>query len=654
MDNYEYLEATRDLVRRYEISKAEEYFRKLKAPDSIDGKLEYMNLQSSITYHKGDYVASQLLTENTIEFFDTLTEDDKIRLFSHYMESLLLRSNNMDRLDQTIEFENCILTIQKLIHEKLLEDPNDKINLDNLGHIHRQLGRHHYKLRNLPEAIYSCETARDIYTKIGNKADLAIVYSYLGLIDTMQGHLDKGIINQINSIELLNEIGYTARLGTGYNNLGEIYRIKGDLETALAFYNKAYDVYKEDNRNSSLAAPLSNIGLIHFMKGEYNQAMQHFQKALLIDRISENSYEISDSLFNLVRVYIEMERYSDANKYQQELEKINEKTDSKLVDIRTNIARALILKTSKRTISKAKAQEILTGISKDKIHDFEYYILANLALIELLLNELMDTGEEEIIEEIRYHIEIMEDQAMEKSAYSIQAETYLLHSQLALIQLEINKAEQYINRAYSIAKSHGITKIEMKASDLQDELLGTISKWEELIEIDASLSDRIKEANIEELLNVMINVKEEESLEREIIQPALFMILAEGGVKIYEKKFREGAKLKSALISGLLTAIHGLSESAFSTHSSVQRIKHNEYTVIIKPINQILFCFVFKGKSYTALRKLDDIVGFLQDSRVIWNALLREIPGLSGSEITGMDLIINDVMETDYSSNPES
>ena len=94
-----------------------------------------------------------------------------------------------------------------------------------------------------------------------------------------------------------------------------------------------------------------------------------------------------------------------------------------------------------------------------------------------------------------------------------------------------------------------------------------------------------------------------------------------------------------------MTAIHGLSESAFSTHSSVQRIKHNEYTVIIKPENQILFCFVFKGKSYTALRKLDDIVGFLQDSRIIWTALVREIPGLTKSELKGMDLIIDDVME---------
>lgn len=647
MDNYALLEETRDLVRRYEINKAEAHFEKIIEPDTIELKLEYMNIQSSIIHHKGDYIESQNITDLALDFYGSLTEDDKIRFFPQYIESLLLRSNNFDGLDKTKEFENCISIIQKLIHEKLLENPNDKLYLDNLGHIHRFLGRHHYKLRNLPESIYSCEAAREIYTKIGNKADLAIVYSYLGLIDTMQGHLDKGILNQLNSIELLNEIEYIARLGTGYNNLGEIYRIKGDLDTALAFYNKAYHLYKNENRKLALAAPLSNIGLIHFMKGEYNQAMQHFQKALLIDRINENSYEISDSLFNLVRVFIEMERYSEARKYQLELEKVNENADSKLVDLRNKIAMALVLKTSKRTISKAKAQEILTEISKDEIHDFELSYLANLALIELLLNELKDTGEEEIIEEIRYYIEIMEDQAVEKSAFSIQAESYLLHSQLALIQLEISKAEQYINRAYNISKSHGITKIEMKASDLQDELLNTISTWEKLIEEDASLSDRIKEANIEELLNVMINVKEERNLERKTIRPALFLILAEGGVKIYEKKFKEGAKLKSALISGLLTAIHGLSESAFSTHSSVQRIKHNEYTVIIKPTNQILFCFVFKGKSYTALKKLDDIVGFLQESRVIWNALIRDIPGLSESEILGMDLIIDDVMEMD-------
>ena len=127
MDNYEYLEITRVLVRKYEISKAEEHFKKVKEPDNIDLKLEYMNIQSSILYHKGDYVKSQKVTDLTIEFFDSLTEDDKIRLFPHYIESLLIRSNNFDHLDQTKEFEKCITNIQKLIHEKLLENPNDKL-----------------------------------------------------------------------------------------------------------------------------------------------------------------------------------------------------------------------------------------------------------------------------------------------------------------------------------------------------------------------------------------------------------------------------------------------------------------------------------------------------------------------------------------------
>ena len=97
-------------------------------------------------------------------------------------------------------------------------------------------------------------------------------------------------------------------------------------------------------------------------------------------------------------------------------------------------------------------------------------------------------------------------------------------------------------------------------------------------------------------------------------------------------------------MGGLLTAIYTMSEDVFLGEKSVQRIKHNDYTVIIKPEGDLLFSYVFTGASYNPLEKLEKIIIILSESNLIWKALTRKIPRISISEREGLDLILNDII----------
>ncbi|MCK4845617.1 MAG: hypothetical protein KAS95_08080, partial [Candidatus Heimdallarchaeota archaeon] len=62
------------------------------------------------------------------------------------------------------------------------------------------------------------------------------------------------------------------------------------------------------------------------------------------------------------------------------------------------------------------------------------------------------------------------------------------------------------------------------------------------------------------------------------------------------------------LIGGFISAINVFCKETFHTTESLERIKHKEYTIIIKELKELIFSYVFKGKSFLALEKLSQFI----------------------------------------------
>ncbi|MFQ5820735.1 MAG: hypothetical protein ACE5I5_12155, partial [Candidatus Heimdallarchaeota archaeon] len=79
------------------------------------------------------------------------------------------------------------------------------------------------------------------------------------------------------------------------------------------------------------------------------------------------------------------------------------------------------------------------------------------------------------------------------------------------------------------------------------------------------------------------------------------------------------------LIAGFLTAINALVRDAFAASGSIERIKHQEHTLLLKAVEPFLVSYVFQGPSYFALKKLDQFTEALQASPKVWQALTEAL-----------------------------
>jgi tetratricopeptide (TPR) repeat protein len=514
-----------------------------------------------------------------------------------------------------------------------------------IARVYNDIGYAHQNLGHLDDALLHYETSLKISQELQDKSRIANAYNSIGIFYVYKGELDKALEYQYKSLHINESIKNEIASAGNYNNIGLILQQKGDLSQSLQFHLKHLQTAEKFDRKTDLATAYVNLGSVYHIQGDLDLAEENFMKCLEIDKATGNDIEIAETLYNLLRVNIEKDKMEQAQEYLNELKRLNQTGPNKIVSLRARLATAILLKEGDRTVNRAKAQEILTEIANEEILEHELTVHAKLSLSELLLIELKNTGNEEVLSEFKTIVEDLTYFAQDQNSWKLLAETYLLQSRFAILELNLEEAQRLINQAQIIADTNGLTNLARKISQQFDRLNDQQSSLERLVKQEATLLEKIDEINLEETLNRMINKRPDEvDMVPEV--PAMLLVLDTSGIQLYTKKFDQGSQVKEDLIGGLLTAVHTLSEDVFATSGSIQRIRHNEFTVVLKPVDSVLFCYVFTGQSYLALQRLDKLIHLLRGSKTIWDAFQRDIPGLTKSEKDGMRIIVNDVFAT--------
>ena len=244
-------------------------------------------------------------------------------------------------------------------------------------------------------------------------------------------------------------------------------------------------------------------------------------------------------------------------------------------------------------------------------------------------------------------VEKLEEIAKKQQSYTLIAESCWLKAQLALVRLDLEEARNLLTQAQMTAEEKGLEKLARKISSEHDQLLEQLDQWEELIAKDASITERVKVANLEELVGWMAR-KREIKIEEKEDEPIMVLIVAESGLPIYSKHFDPARELKDMLISGFLSSINSFVQKAFDTPGRIKRIMHDEYTLSFDLVDHILFCYVYEGQSYTALKKLEKLITEVHASKV-WSALEevgKKGNKLKNSETDQMNGVIADIFLT--------
>ncbi len=546
---------------------------------------------------------SLALSKEIEEDLETAKTIDRIAMYTYH--------NNPDKASKLLKQS---LDIRKAIGNKYYIAQT----LNRLGIIYSNKG---HLEESLAYYVNSYEMSKDYE----NKDFSAITNMNIGNIYQKKGMLNSSLDHYFNAMKEAKEVDNKHMIAACLYNISSIYRTRGELDDALEYLKQCKTHFTELNFLSGLAASYQSMGIIYYSKGDYEKSTELFTRSFELREKEKSFTGAASSLFYLIILSLDKGLLEKAKIYHEKLERINEKEDNKLIHQKFNIAEALLLKTSSRTPKRAKAEELLRNVIEEEVIDHTITTIAYLNLCDLLLEELRIIGDQDVFNELGTLIDQLFEIAKKQYSFSLMAETYWLKSQLALIDLDLKKAKNLLIQAQLIAEEKELHRLALKISKEHDELINQMDKWNAILQKEASLSERLHLTNFNKILAKIIRNEEFDVQDLEQERPIMLILLNKDGQTIYTQKFLELTKLDGALIGGFLAAINSFASEIFESTGHIERIKYQDYTLIINVQEAVLFTYVYKGSSYDSLSKLNEFVESVKKSKLLWTSLMDAV-----------------------------
>ena len=484
-------------------------------------------------------------------------------------------------------------------------------------------------LGRLEESLKFCDQADEIILTLDSKSRItkshqANVLFARGTNYISIGEMKQGLECLLRSVPLYEEVGNNRMLASAHNNIGENYRLTGKLEQALNYYNQSRNTSDMAGFEEFKGIALGNIGIIQFQQGFIDEAADTLDQAIdILVKPNQATFLISVISYAAI-VAIEHNKRGEAEFLVKRMETIDENVNSRFTSQHYRVTKAILLKTSQNAENQETARKLFEDIVEEDISNFEVCVISLLNLCNILLTQLRNADNEELLTKILEYVKMAQEIAADQGMSWFRAETYWLQSQISLIGLDFENARILLNQAQHIAEQDGLHQLARRISSEYDALLEEQDIWAELSKEKAPISERVKAAHIDEHVERMAKLQEADGPEIVNEEPIQFMLMAAyGGYNVVSKEFQEGFKVDESLVSGFISALTTFSDEVFS--QPLDRIKVGEYIMLLRAELPFLFCYVFKGESYPAMQKMNQLIETLKNDTPLWRKLERTI-----------------------------
>lgn len=442
------------------------------------------------------------------------------------------------------------------------------------------------------------------------------------------GNLDLALEYQKKSLNLFEQadphsINIPIILGTSRSY---VYLSKGELDLALECDEKALSLLpKRESFNSIMIIKSQiyrNMGMVYYQKGDLNRSLEYHITCFELLEKTKDPMWMNASYLNIIDILLVKKDFNQAQNYLQQLKQFNEEYKSRFGYLTYQLASAIILKSSPRLRDIVKAEEILKKIVEDNLGDISLSLIFPYALIglcDLYFEEFRLTNQMEILDDINPLIDFLQRGAKYSNSFSALALVKLLQAKLALLQINLVDARKLITEAQKIADEHGLQLLAGAISREHDRLLEELKLWESFKKTQASVSERLKLASIDEVLERLQGRRAVEPLQSSDEQPVLLLILAGSGILLFSYPFSNEWKRNDDLFGSFLSAFSTFSDEFFS--QGLDRAKFGEETILLQPAGTLSICYLFRGQTYFAQQKLVEFVETVQKDPVIWQTL---------------------------------
>lgn len=450
-----------------------------------------------------------------------------------------------------------------------------------------------------------------------------------GYFYSWEGEWDQAIENLKKSLPFFEPPSrYSYCLAAVLNIMGPAYLFKGELDKSLKYLMKSLEATKSWIHATKMinAGNYNWIGMIYHQQGMLDLAIDYFNKSLTIweqdnNPISKNFVGIVTN--NMIKVFLDKNSPEQAHEVLQYIYLYIEKNNLPKDIYWYKLAQARVLKSSKRTRERAEAEKILKIIIKGHdalresgVRGIPYEFTDPIVeLCDLYLEELYSTYDLDILNDLHPLINRLIRQSEISKSFSQLAHTNLLQGEISLLQMNMGDARRYLTRAQDIAEDHGLQLLGRAISKKHDTLMEKLDKLENIDKLDSDLSERLKDASFDEIIERMQGKRAIKVPELVNEKPVLLLVITEGGVPIFSYPFADEWKKNDELFASFLSAFTSFSSEFFS--EGLDRAKFGQYTVLIKSVAELSSCYLFKGQTYLAKQKLMSFAKGIQNNTSI-------------------------------------
>ena len=479
---------------------------------------------------------------------------------------------------------------------------------------------------NYSRSLDNIEESLDISKKLGLEIQITDAYSELCASFIWSGELNKAQIYAQRSLELAEKLEYFYTLCNALFMLAVIHLHKGELNEAQDYYLKSISVFEETGDPYSFAGTYLDLGYLCWLKRDLSRALNYYQKSLNYFKEAKivGTRHYPWTLFRMNLVLIELERYEEAFRNLEQIELLYILKNKPVFKKIYYLAKSVLIKTQLKTSWK-EIISLLEEVADDPIVHLELNGWIIFHLCDAYLKEFQESNDLELYSKLKTRVYNLVQMAEQQNSYILLTQSLLLQSKLELIDLNIDKGLSLLERAQFLAEEKGISNLARLMSNEIDLLLDQLSKWEDMSSYLPSLEERLGFTHIEELLVRLVknNLAYLDVLD-EKESPLFFLILNKEGTILFSEPLSE-VKLDSSTIQEVMIFIQDVISEKDFKRSTIKRLKHKKYTFALNGQNEMLFVYVFIGRSYYAVKKLKTLIEEFQSFSKVWEDLTEKI-----------------------------
>ncbi|MFW9942159.1 MAG: hypothetical protein ACFFFT_14065 [Candidatus Thorarchaeota archaeon] len=553
-----------------------------------------------------------------------------------------------------------------------------------------------YSYTNPDIALEIASQNNDFIEKIGNEIDKAYNYLLFGNIYTFKGIIDRGLDFAQRSLKIFKKKNHRVGLASSFLLLGRvqflnfdfknaiqhfeqslsikeitpgdrisnllllanIYGMRGELVQALEYCEEGLKLTKEGKIYFFCPFFLYLIGGFHFYMDNYDIAKDYFERNLEVLKKFKNIQINGLNLFILIIISLDEKNQQKTNEYLEQLNELQTQRDNKFIAHVYSVAKGMVLIESGRMRDRAEAETLLKHVVdadlssiQNDANAIQFMLLRDVFalyhLCNLYLEELGMSNNLKIIDDINPLILRLFEYAEKTQSKLLFTYVKVLQGKLELIQMNFDNAKIILKEAQELAELENNQFLAQRISNEHDRLLEQQKLWEKLKDANAPMSERIKLASFDSILERIQGKHFEEPLEIVNEQPILLLILAEGGILLFSYLFTDEWKHDTEIFSSFLSAFTSFSDEFFS--KGLDRVKFGDDTLLIQSTGSFSVGYLYKGQSYPAKQKLTKFLEGIQDTASIWQALdkyyktsqIAEVKDLPQIEDLIKDIFIN-------------